>query len=484
MENLAKRVPVVEALAELAIGTTSSSLHGPGTPFNNPFLAQSVWHINAITGNDSADGLTAGTALRTLAQLRARLGDYGILVPSVGTTVSIFLDSAIPASDPFNLLICLGPNVAVKVIGTATTVVRSGSITAVTALNRATNTPWSITDAGIAGTWTTDLLRRLRITGGPRLNAIAWVAKDLGAKTARISPFGTVPQLTTQDSPVPVTPVPGDPYNVELLTTFTMGVLDVRAGATSAVNIPYLAFIDCEVFGSSTSQDAVSVSTAAILCWQMKWNGVTLWLPTSGVSGYWLNNCLNTEGQIVGGGGVALMAGLVTKPLFCTFSAGCLLDGDILFQGAGIVCNGGALFMGQVGVFDTPVTFIPDGDGLTVGSVPALPTGLAGATPAVVQGFLSGNPALYGAGNAGVGVRVASGNSLVYQGPSSGLTLTGVGGDFKLGGLLTAHPFDDPTSAYLASVATTWANLAAAHPGGFAGNAHDPQHNAHLVAMG
>jgi hypothetical protein len=63
--------------------------------------------------------------------------------------------------------------------------------------------------------------------------------------------------------------------------------------------------------------------------------------------------------------------------------------------------------------------------------------------------------------------------------------VTGALGDWILGNAtVTPRYFDATSGAYLPATAgtpNTWANLAAAQPGGFGNNAHNPDNNARIL---
>src|SRR5574340_1234089 len=44
----------------------------PNSTLGEPFLTQATWYVDSITGNDLNSGVSAGTALKTLAELSRR----------------------------------------------------------------------------------------------------------------------------------------------------------------------------------------------------------------------------------------------------------------------------------------------------------------------------------------------------------------------------------------------------------------------------
>ena len=100
--------------------------------------------------------------------------------------------------------------------------------------------------------------------------------------------------------------------------------------------------------------------------------------------------------------------------------------------------------------------------------------------------FLEIGGPIYGSGNAGRGINFGSGCSgSARENAAPTPTITGVGGDFALGGTTAdGRAWNPGANAYTAPIAMSWANFDAAVPGGFGGNAHQLTANAHLVTFG
>ena len=145
---------------------------------------QLTWFITsaALAGTDEGDGASAPNAISPQEYRRRHLARW---LPGIET-----------ASVVINVVADLGDNDYIQVewsvglrglpvnftIQGAQTVVATGLITADTPINRATNTPNSIT-AGFA--WAAHVGRMIRLQG--TTTTTAWVVKDLGANTARLS---------------------------------------------------------------------------------------------------------------------------------------------------------------------------------------------------------------------------------------------------------------------------------------------------------
>lgn len=103
---------------------------------------QAHWYIDAVTGSDADDGLTAGTAIATWAELGKRLN--GKRIPQE-TIVHVMSDT--PDTDPIYLDICIdagsGAFFAITGADGVVTTARAGS--AATALNAPANTRATVT---------------------------------------------------------------------------------------------------------------------------------------------------------------------------------------------------------------------------------------------------------------------------------------------------------------------------------------------------
>lgn len=184
---------------------------------DSAWLDQPEWHINAVTGNDENSGATTLTAIKTWAELRRRLGQG----PITHTTL-VFIDADLPADDPMIIDFELDVSFPdfLGIIGQQT-LLHAGTFTAVASYNPAGNTAGSVTDAALPVSWTASgLLGKLilltdRAVTDPAVGfPSGFVAKDLGAKTMRFSPFG-------DGGAIPITqldPILNEAYSVVELT--------------------------------------------------------------------------------------------------------------------------------------------------------------------------------------------------------------------------------------------------------------------------
>ncbi len=437
-----------------------------------------AWEISPATGNDENSG-APGFPLKTYAELRRRWGIGTTLNPSGGIITVTLLDD-LPQTDPISLCyLQLGPangGVVLTIQGNTPTVTRSGTLTSVTALDRTNNIPWSITDTGIAGTWTTDLTKRVKLTSGASSGDYAWVAKDLGTKHARMTPFaapvgiGGIPTLGT--------PLSGNTYNVQQLVKCYLDEIGPFGGSQAAVE-PFCYFVDLDFQGGGGTNVFVHSSVVTVF------SGCRIDLTISAASYETIQfaNCALTEGVFCqNGSNVEFTAGGIINTAsigaITLIQSGCICDGDFMLQGALGTGIGGAFLIGTMGVYDNII--IPNFN--TFGSGIILGEDVYGPTTALLRTILYGDHALYGSGNAGFGVDVGPSGKFTYT--TNIPTLTGSTGDFVLAKSNLARAWDETRKEYTSPITTTWANLALAiGSGGFGGNAHNVERDAHIIGI-
>lgn len=177
----------------------------------NLWAAETDWFIDAVNGQDYNLGTSQAAPLKTFAEWRARL-----ITANVPYACEIHVLSDIPASDrPTFEGMPVGSSVSV--VG-ETTVLGTGEITAVQAINGAANQALEIEALALGGSWTAlgyvGMFIRIT-TAGPRFGAIAAVVKDLGGgnNRARLMPMA-IPQATLSGSATSVVPLVGDTFEV------------------------------------------------------------------------------------------------------------------------------------------------------------------------------------------------------------------------------------------------------------------------------
>ena len=470
------------------------------------WLTTPTWFVSATLGDDENDGFTALTPLSTMRELNRRIGKRGRPFPPISVTANarllvVQLMEDMPDADRLRLDWIVAEGVNIWIRGQVKAVVKSGTFTAVTALNAATNTPISVTDAA---SWATSVNLRIRITAGPRINQWAWVMRDMGANVARLSPFGTNTLIGSPSANgiagagrngfgTLTNPVVGDTFAVESLVRLNITTMDLMYEASNAslLNNPALhigevdlafgnppagQFSSQGVFGSmNTYMTSIGGAPVPFRTYSMSFAATTFQTRVIGqwvsLNDNWLNGLsLNCARVLKEGGGAGATTAGQNNQVIVAPNATLTINKEPLFQGVQLA--GFNLQLQQVAVFDVPnAVSTPGGHGVSIGL-----TGEIGAnnpTRAITGfaglGFYSATadaPHLWGSGNAGVGLFVPNGGSFNYE--NSGvrvLAITGTGGDFRLaipGTSNQVRAFDDATATYSVQVAPTWANLQAA----------------------
>lgn len=196
---------------------------------------QTVWHVNALTGNNANNGLTAGTAIQSFAYLASLWKGVGggarpQLNPSVGTTITIFVDSVMPSSDPVAPLldVDLAPAMTLLFQGQTNIVPNVTSVltTASTFARTSAGGKQTFTDATIANFATPLLAGALLMvdTTAPR-GSVAWlVGPDPGPSATGTSTAFYTPQTPgVVATPTAVQPLAADGYTLSQLTTCNIG---------------------------------------------------------------------------------------------------------------------------------------------------------------------------------------------------------------------------------------------------------------------
>ncbi len=306
------------------------------------------------------------------------------------------------------------------------TSLHTGTFTAVTALDRASNVPWSVTDSAIAD-WTPYEGKLGVITAGARAGAIFGVALRTSAKVARISPLVTYP--ADGSGVTLVTPTTGDAYEIfdlpvvsftsfavtggELLYYNTIENLDVQ-GETAGTQLSiggnhncYITLNACIVTNATPSGPTVTFQASKI--------AGTLTQVMDGFVSY--DACLHV-GSVYAHGG------------FTSFRYDTMAQGCVLF-----VARGGNVATNDCCAFDS------DSYG-----VRATRGGVVECKPGII----------YGSGNATYGLQCDSAAFTYTSKP----TITGTSGDALIGGTpkaWSAVPYVDlaiPSSVGISGTST------------------------------
>jgi hypothetical protein len=368
--------------------------------FVGPSSTQTTWYIDPVNGNDANDGLTPATAIKTDAERQNRVGKL-LWVIEADTSITYLND--VPATDPVVLLLLFGKNGILRINGTATVTYTSpgGGFTAVTNLNRGTQTPSSITEAGLgAGR----VGQRIRTTSGVNSGAIAFLAKDLGGGSYRTNPWS---KMSFTANPIPIVPTvvtvaPGDQFVIESLSAIARMVISIATKDTSGQTFgAQLIFQNFKYTGNDSSNMSTIPGSSAFL------SAVAFGCDMGAYGAMSVGGGLNVCGCYVHGAifyinaSVLLSACLVTGRITIQNGSIAILDYDTLFQGSsnnGLRARYNAVVRaGAFAVFDTT------GDAILIED-----------SEMRCAVFNSGADLVWGTGGSAAGIRVNSGGKVTY----------------------------------------------------------------------
>jgi hypothetical protein len=455
----------------------------PGSS-DRSWSSQLSWYIDPANpaASDENTGADAAHPLKTAAEYDRRNSDLTKLVGDY----HYYLISNVVFPDYFRLS-GIAPDGSVHhVHGSATpghgkTVLYASvaGITARTAMVEASNIRPAITDAVIpTGTWAgagfiSNMAHtnfRIRFTSGAASGAICWPLKDEGAGKVDTTPLSLAPAdlftgYWSSTLPATVTPSVNDKFVVESLVEVDDLRLEMRPTRNySGVNVSTVSiFVDSVMTGASLLS-ASSYGTNDVI--------IVFWGCVNPVIG-------NTAGSIFllasvcpgGFPGIANSAFYwqcgILFPI--TPNAGGVVNiaKSTMAQGCAVVrcIDGGSANVAQACSFDS-VNY-----GIQV---------IGEAAGIELENGMDGPACLWGTGAAQTGLHAAPGNTVLHNNGTK--VITGAGGDFDLGGAVTARAWDDGTSAYTALRNCTWTLLGTAIAGGgFGSCAHNVQEDAHIV---
>ncbi len=479
-------------------GTTKKATVDQFATYLRAPVTQAAWYVDPVSGLDTNDGTTSGTALLTLAELNRRWGQ-GCSFPgaSVGGSLLatvVYVMGNVPDTDPLRVNAFL-PKTSMLVIEGVVTAGSTGTINAVTALDRTTNQAWQITP-DIALT----VGDRIRINAGANLDQIFWVAKDLGGGVYRISQPSSIGTIATAASGVPTSGSVSvnDTFVIETLPQMAIAELNVNA-MNSTIPRPCISFRNVQLQGAVSSLAFMLTGNALWVFKGCYFNNTSAGVG-AGSAVQFFANCQFEN--IVGGNALTVMVcaryacvlgGLVRGSMIVGPGGSLCLGGDLLVQGPGagtsalVSCEGGHLLVGTVGVYDS------GGAGIRIGGQQffSLAAGAPNASCWVYPGA-SSSSVFYGSGNTGVALAITSGSNGAWgaTGKTTAMYATGTAGHFSLGGAVVARAWNDATGAYTeaggaATISCTWDNLItnSIGAGGFGGSAHNIEKSAHFVKL-
>jgi hypothetical protein len=464
-----------------------------------------VWWIDPLNGDDSNQGgsyssLVPAAPLKTFREVVRRWGQPPVFLTATHNDGSlldynpivfyVLNDMSRADSIMFDVIASLAASV-VLIVG-ARKPLKTGLVTTFTALNGTTNTKPSMTCSTVAD-FTPYINCRIRITSGARKNSTAYILT--GGATPTISPpskpsgyfvaaDGDDPFSSIDTGCAPLNFVVGDTFVIEdLAKVYVNG--PTRLSTPQAVTLttfPGVTFQDCrfdmESGDTLTFESNLSSFFMFVGC---IFDGT---VKFRNLENTFINVCNSRNAlQFINcPGGVSVQGGVVDSQSIGDFgfplpskSSGSFiaLTSDVLFWHGGLVGDGirivGAAF------FDTqPTSPNPLAAGIVVGASPVFV--LSGGHLSIFAA--TSTQGLCGNGN-GLGIAVGPGGQIVYE-PTAHMTLTGTAGNFQIGAAGSISPINPTTGAVYGPVAQTYANLAAARPGGFGQEFWNPNNMASI----
>ncbi len=475
-----------------------------------------VWRINiahvyldSVTGNDENQGIYSSTTppsspapLKTAQELARRWGRKQLITStdiSVGTIVHI-LNPVTPGADRIDVSFLGSPGTYLRFLGENTATLHSGTLDAGDGF-----TPWNPTAPG-GGTpniikdstsgivWANYISKRIFF---PRVNAWAYVLKDLGGNSARISVPQNADEPTFGD-PINTFPASGDTYVIDDPVHVNFGLFGVDSfGDWTASGGPFTSINVSNVTldGGPLQLGPMAKESATAEFYQCVVNGYIGADPNVGPLTYencrawgWSNN--SADGSA--GENYFLGGAIVMDPSLPGFevpvveiSGGALhtapLDYDATIQGGFVIALGNVelrAFSVWDSVSSSVVADNPLGHAILVG------TNHDHSAPSQAAFAPRGTSIIFGSGNAGVGLYIAPRCTAVLNGPPVNTftcNITGTLGDFQLGSGGRSRYFDEGTALPSAIIAETWTNFQAAQPSGFGYKAHNFSEDVHLL---
>jgi hypothetical protein len=303
--------------------------------------AQAAWFVDPVSGSDSNDGATPGTALATLTQWAERVGQQAIHVAMVVTILSD-LSAGDEPMGPINV----ASDGGLRIVGTPTKVATGLVVSAVTPADPANNIAWVIQTAAPPGgvSWATHITagRRILITSGPNAGAVAWPVKDVGSNAARCSwPLTVDPNLGAFGQSQKAI-VAAATFDIE--TTTSLGAFALR--------VELSGFATFQVVGCNVGGGVFDGSEG-----NTELYGCQLESGQSYRGGAYVGCCSTGILIMVQGAALFIFGGAVVGPGLQIQTAGIVeIDFDFMCQGGNVEFFGpGDITIGSLAIFDWTV---------------------------------------------------------------------------------------------------------------------------------
>jgi len=318
---------------------------------------QAQYNINATTGNDENIG-DSTAPLQTISEWQRRIGRNEIIPQDM----TIIIETDLPATDPFSINFIVGDGALIKFRGQET-VLHSGTFTATTSINRATQQMQEVEDTNLVGGFAPYVGAVIfRDTGAES----AFIAKSTGAFTARTSRFGTGANEYNHLPGTYTEPTAGDTYEIWDIPKVHLGIVDVRGQSTTGTIISTFAMSRIE-FDGLGGIGLISSSGIATLLNRCICNDITLtsdsmyitvtsFVTTQSGCFFFKTGGVQRNVAIYHYDGAVLYACMALNgPLKVGARSNLTLDVDTLGQGGGLcqLQNGSFLQIGTACSFDS-----------------------------------------------------------------------------------------------------------------------------------
>lgn len=461
-----------------------SSVSVPTSDIVPSYLTQTAWYVDPTNGSDANDGLTSGTAIKTVAELSRRWGKGNLLSPAgangvSAVTITVNILANVPNTDPLNIDIVLDGNVRLVFLG-GVSATSALTVSSVTTRNRATNAPYQFT----VSSGTVSVMQRILASGPGVSAAYFWTVRDLTGGAWRLSEPCTKPSLGSllADANQVGIGATGDGYTFEAQTLYTLklGSIKVMQVRNSAAGAPFgnsLMFRDLDLTGDYCPELSSNTSSFVYECKFSR--SIT---PSTGLFTN-LQNCGQPTGQLIRpvGGLVRFGAGgyIGSGSAFAPTTSALQFSNDVIWQSTSLSIVGSNVLAitGGVGIFDS----VAGGNG----SSNLAGNGLMcqGESSVTVRTTITN--AVWGSGQLGGGIGVAAGSNFFIVNDASTPSITGSTpgtNDFVLGGATSTYGIN-ADGTFVGPTTNSWANFAAAIGAGTGHGRHatNPQKKASIL---